>query len=280
MTEVVPGTLALRREERRGILFSAGAEYSFICGEVILSSAGEGHSCHLQPVHFLFSVAGAFFHLRREHFLVSGGGAFFHLRWESFSCHRGRCILSSAVPEHLLIRQLRPLEGKTYVHRARYCSHFAAVGSLSMPSAILSLQNRGRWKPFYMSTGRAHENTPPSPQKMPCLRECLVFTLRNARPAKANVLSFQRGRGIFSSAAGPGHPFICGGSIFSSAAEGHSCHLRYRSIFLSAGPGILSSAAGVIFLSAGPGHSFICGGSHSLVSEGGASFHLRYRSIC
>ena len=168
------------------------------------------------------------------HSLVSGGGA--------FSCQRGRGILSSAVPEYLLSRQLRPLEGKTHVHRARYCSHFAAVGSLSMPSATLSLQNRGRWKPFYMSTGRAHKlprlrlreclalvsenafasasrtasssppgmsclrftkclafasgNALPSLHEMPRLRlrecfrlqNCLVFTLRNARPAKANVL--------------------------------------------------------------------------------------------
>ena len=93
MTEVVPGTLALRREGgRRGIL----------------SSAGAGHSSHLQPEHFLFSGAGAFFHLRREHFLVSGGGAFilvicggshslvseagasFHLRYRSIFCSDSR----------------------------------------------------------------------------------------------------------------------------------------------------------------------------------------------
>ncbi len=124
----------------------------------------------------LFSAgAGAFFHLQRSHFLVSEGGdrVSFHLRRESFSFQRGRGILSSAVPEHLLIRQPRPLEGKTHVHRARYCSHFAAVGSLSMPSATLSLQNRGRWKPFYISTGRAHENTSSSSPEMSRLRRII-----------------------------------------------------------------------------------------------------------
>ncbi len=83
-----------------------------------------------------------------------------------------------------------------------------------MPSATLSRQNRGRWKPFYMSTGRAHKlprlrnclasaprNTPSS--KIPRLRlqECLAFTLRNFLSAKANLLC-QRGRCILSSAAG------------------------------------------------------------------------------
>ena len=132
-------------EERRGILFSAGA--------------------------------GAFFHLQRVQCIFSSAAG-------AFSFQRGRCILSSAVPEHLLIRQPRPLEGKTHVHRARYCSHFAAVGILSMPSATLSRQNRSRWKPFYISTGRAHENTSPSPQKMPCLRftNCHVFASGTALP--------------------------------------------------------------------------------------------------
>ena len=92
---------------------------------------------------------------QRQISCVSVAGAFFHLR-----------------REHLLSRHLRPLEGKTHVHRARYCSHFAAVGSLSMPSATLSRQNRGRWKPFYMSTGRAH--------KLPRLRK--YFASRTVPP--------------------------------------------------------------------------------------------------
>ncbi len=155
MTEVVPGTLALRREERRGIL-----------------------SCHLRRESFSFQW--------RRCILSSAAGA--------FSFQRGRCILSSAVPEHLLSRQLRPLEGKTHVHRARYCSHFAAVGILSMPSATLSRQNRGRWKPFYMSTGRAHENASPSPPGMPCLRftKCLVFASRTASLSHYEMLALQR----------------------------------------------------------------------------------------
>ena len=148
------------------------------------------------PSHYEISAQ------QRQISCVSGGGAFLSSAAKSFSCQRGRGqgilssaagafsfqrgrgILSSAVPEYLLSRQLRPVEGKTHVHRARYCSHFAAVGSLRMPSATLSRQNRGRWKPFYMSTGRAHENTPPSPQKMPCLRftNCLVFVSGNVPP--------------------------------------------------------------------------------------------------
>ena len=172
-------------------------------------SAAEGHSCHLQR--------------------------------ESFSFQRGRCILSSAVSEHLLSRQPRPLEGKTHVHRARYCSHFAAVGSLSMPSATLSRQNRGRWKPFYMSTGRAHENTSPSSPEMSRLH----FTKFPLSKGKSLV----SGGGAFSFQRGPVHSFICSEVIFLSAR-------------------------------AGTGYPFICGGSHSLFSEGGAFFHLRYRSIC
>ena len=145
--------------------FQRGPVHSFICG----------------GSHSLVSVAGAFFHLRRESFSFQRGRGILSSAAGAFSFQRGRCILSSAVPEHLLSRQLRPLEGKTHVHRARYCSHFAAVGSLSMPSATLSRQNRGRWKPFYMSTGRAHENTSSSSPELPCLRftNCLVFVSGN-----------------------------------------------------------------------------------------------------
>ena len=103
------------------------------------------------------------------------------LHFTKFPLSEGKSLVSARAG-HLFICSvagasfhLRPLEGKTHVHRARYCSHFAAVGSLSMPSATLSRQNRGRWKPFYISTGRAHE--------LPCLRECLAFALRNASPS-------------------------------------------------------------------------------------------------
>ena len=216
----------ISRQRRRCILFSAGPGHSFICG----------------GSHSLFSVAGAFFHLRRE----------------SFSFQRGRCILSSAVPEYLLSRQLRPLEGKTHVHRARYCSHFAAVGSLSMPSATLSRQNRGRWKPFYMSTGRAHENTSSSPPELPCLRftkmprlrlrkylasasrtasssspgmpclrftNCLVFASGNASPSLYEMLALQRqiscvsGGGAFLSSAAKSFSRQRGQCILSSAVR-------------------------------------------------------------
>ena len=42
-----------------------------------------------------------------------------------------------------------------FVHRARFCGVFAPVGILKMPSATLLRENRGRWRPFQISTGRA-----------------------------------------------------------------------------------------------------------------------------
>ena len=190
--------------------------------------------------------------------LVSGGGAFSFQRGpvHPFICggshflfSGGRCILSSAVPEYLLSRQLRPLEGKTHVHRARYCSHFAAVGSLRMPSATLSLQNRGRWKPFYMSTGRAHENTSSSSPGMPCLRftNCLVFASENTLPP-LHELPRLRLRECLASASRnampspPGMPRLhftkcshCKGKSLMSVAEVHF-FICSRSILFSAWP--------------------------------------------
>ena len=98
MTEVVPGTLALRRGGRKGVAFSfqRGPVHSFICSEVIFSSAGWGIlSCHLQPEHFLFSVAGAFFHLQRESFSFQRGRGILSSAAGAFSRQRGRGILSS-----------------------------------------------------------------------------------------------------------------------------------------------------------------------------------------
>ena len=171
----------------RGILSSAAG--------VILFSAGAGHS--LICGGSIFSSAGA---------------------GHSFIC---------AVPEYLLSRQPRPLEAKTHVHRARYCSHFAAVGSLSMPSATLSLQNRGRWKPFYISTGRAHENTSASSPEMSRLH----FTKFPLSKGKSLV----SGGGAFSFQRGPVHPFICGGSHSLFSEGGAFFHMQPEHSLFSEG---------------------------------------------
>ena len=46
-------------------------------------------------------------------------------------------------------------------HRARFCRIFAPVGILKMPSATLLRENRGRRRPFYISTGRTSGNVQP-----------------------------------------------------------------------------------------------------------------------
>ena len=173
MTEVVPGTLALRRgEERRSILLSVAEGHSF------LSSAAGAFSFQRGRC-ILSSAAGVIlFSARAVHSFICGGGAFILV----ICC---RSIFFSARPVHPFI---------CGTGASADCSHFAAVGSLSMPSATLSRQNRGRWKPFYMSTGRAHENTSPSSPGMPCLRftKCLVFASRTASLSHYEMLALQR----------------------------------------------------------------------------------------
>ena len=77
-------------------------------------------------------------------------------------------LLQNAPPSphemsRLCIRHMlsRPMECKTPVRRARYCGLFAAVGILKMPSGALFRENRGRWRTFYISTGRAQRNASP-----------------------------------------------------------------------------------------------------------------------
>ena len=81
------------------------------------------------------------------------------------------------------------MEGKTPVHRARYCCLFAAVGTLKMPSGTLLRENRGRWKPFYISTGRASRNVSPPRQKIHRLMKCSAFTSQNPSPPPQKCLA-------------------------------------------------------------------------------------------
>ena len=129
MTEVVPGTLALRR--------------------------GGGKAWHS-----LVSGGGAFFHLRREYFLVSGGGAFFHLRYGASADQtaaavgsqnvcppgavlqpfRGRRQFEYAV-RHTFPAKSRPLEAILYVHRPRSRKCLAFVSENALPPELLCLTN-------------------------------------------------------------------------------------------------------------------------------------------
>ena len=50
--------------------------------------------------------------------------------------------------------EARPVETQNAVHQARNCGIIAAVGILKMPSGTLLRENRARWTPVHMSTGR------------------------------------------------------------------------------------------------------------------------------
>ena len=266
MTEVVPGTLALRRgEERRSILLSVAEGHSF------LSSAAGAFSFQRGRC-ILSSAAGVIlFSARAVHSFICGGGAFILV----ICC---RSIFFSARPVHPFICGTGASADQTAaaVGRQNACP---AVGSLSMPSATLSRQNRGRWKPFYMSTGRAHE--------LPLLRlrECLASASRNASSSSSKIPRL-RLRNCPASASQKYLAFasenalpplyelprlhitkfpLSKGKSLVSVAEGHSCHLRRSHFLVSEG---------------GDRVSFHLQPEHSLFSGGGAFSHLRYRSIC
>ena len=235
--------MAFSFQRGRSILSSAAGAFSFQRGRCILSSAAgviffsaaEGHSCHLQPEHFLFSggrcilssAAGVIFfsagrgilscHLQPEHFLVSGTGVSAEQTAAAVgrqnACppgavlqpFRGRRQFEDAVC-HTFPAKSRPVEAILYVHRPRSRKYPAFASGTALPS----LHEMPRLR----------------------LRECLAFTLRNFRSAKANLLCQWR-MGIL---------------VFCS-----------RSIFLSAWPGHSFICSEVIFLSAWPVHPFICG---------------------
>ncbi len=169
-------------------LVSVAEVHSFICSEVIFLSAraGTGYPFICSGRHFLVSGAG--------HSLICGAGASADQTAAAVgrqnACpsgavlqpFRGRRQFEYAV-RHTFPAKSRPLEAILYVHRPRSRKYPAFASGTALPPL--------------------HE--------LPRLRfrECLAFTLRNFRSAKANLLC-QRGRGIFSSAAWPVHPFICG----------------------------------------------------------------------
>ena len=172
MTEVVPGTLALRRGGRKGVAFSSQRRRGilFICSRSIFFSARAGHFLICGTGASADQTAAA---VGRQNACPSGAVL------QSF---RGRRQFEYAV-RHTFAAKSRPVEAILYIHRARSRKYPAFASGNVLPS----LHELPRLR----------------------LRECLAFTLRNFRSAKANLLC-QRGRGIFSSAAWPVHPFICG----------------------------------------------------------------------
>ena len=55
----------------------------------------------------------------------------------------------------------RPVDSILGLRRPRFRGVFAPVGIFKMPSATLSRENHGRWRPFQISNGRASRNVQP-----------------------------------------------------------------------------------------------------------------------
>ena len=205
MTEVVPGTLALRRGWRKGgasfcqrrpghsFLSSAAGAFSFQRGRGILSFAAGVIFLSAWPVHPFICGTGASADqtaaaVGRQNACPSGA---------VLQPFRGRRQFEYAV-RHTFPAKSRPLEAILYVHRPRSRKYLAFASGTALPPL--------------------HKNASPWPPKIPCLRftNCLSFTLRNFRSAKANLFCQWR-RGILVicgevilSSAGAVHPFISG----------------------------------------------------------------------
>ena len=137
MTEVVPGTLALRRGGRKGVAFSSQRRRGIlvICSRSIFFSAGAGHS-------FLSSAVGVILlSARPVHPFICGTGASSDQTAAAVgrqnACpsgavlqpFRGRRQFEYAV-RHTFPAKSRPLEAILYIHRPRS----RAAMPLGMPS--------------------------------------------------------------------------------------------------------------------------------------------------
>ncbi len=136
------------------------------------------------------------------------------------------------------------MEGKRYVHLPRFCCIFAPDGTFKMPTATLLPENRGRWRPFYPSTGRGDmikilhppqkepsgsSNTPATKKDGPVSETILLFITARITIAASRQLSHHVNHCIL--------PIAASCPLLHHAAHSACRHCRSRFLFRNFGDG-------------------------------------------